>query len=424
MTQVSLIPIEGREVNLIPLDDREVSLVPLDDEGGGVKDLPTAKSDQWLSPNESAFPAGARENVLGIATRQDREASRKIREFFVGGTRPSRPRVKKAPELSTAPEKNVFEKGIDTARRFLSPYDNSEAMDPGDIASAQISLDAAKHAVPAKTVDLPGGGEYTFPERSMTVPEYEKHVLPEKEGIRRAERFGSGMGEGFKGVATGLLGAAEWAGSEKAGKATMAIEADEIGNAPDTGISGEIGAGFGSMLTFLIPSVGFGKAMSLVGNVSKTAQALGSAATMSTFEASTEAGSVYRDMKRRGHSDKAASDAATKVFLANLPLNFVTDKAAFFPDHAANTALKRGINSAVTEGTQESAQEYISERSQPDIEVDPENILKAGAIGAITGGVTGAGLHGVERMASSGISGDGVNVIGTRGRISRGFCWS
>ncbi|HOP39726.1 MAG TPA: hypothetical protein PLI53_01655, partial [Geobacteraceae bacterium] len=302
-----------------------------------------AEAKQVVS-KDLGFPAssGSRTEVMGIATPQDREAARKIRESIAGVDR-SKPRTHGPTEISTAPAQNIFERGLTAVRRALSPYDNSEAMDPGDIASAQISLEAKKHTVPAKTVDLPGGAKYTFPEHSMSVPAYKKHVLPEKEGIRRVERFGLGIGQGIKGVGTGLLGAAEWAGSENAGKAATAIEANEIGNAQDTGLSGELGAGFGSMLSFLIPSTGVSKAISLTSKLSSTAAKVGGAASMAAFEGATEAGSVYRDMKRRGHSDKEASEAATKVFLANLPLNFVTDKLAFFPDHAANTALKRGL---------------------------------------------------------------------------------
>jgi hypothetical protein len=387
--QVSTIPFEdSREVSLIPVEDQEVNLVPVEEPLSGG---PLTKAVQKLTP------AATGGSTLSIATPRQQEEAKRIREMITGKD-VVRPRSTATQEIRAAKPKNLFERGIDAVRHAVSPYETTEAMDPGEIASAQISLEAQQHMTPERTFAI-NGQPVTLQPRPMTRDEYIEHVVPEGEGVRTAERFLGGIPEGVKGVASGALGAAQALGSDTAGQAADAMQADELNAPRDESLSGELGAGLGSMLTFLIPSMGVSKAMSLVAEVAPKAASLAGAGSMAAFEGATEAGSVFREMKQQGYTDHDASVAATKTFLANLPLNFLTDKAAFFPEGSADSMVKRGINAMTSEGVQEGTQEYISERSQPDKAVDMGAIAENALVGGLTGGLTGAALHRAESGA-------------------------
>jgi len=327
-------------------------------------------------------------STTGIATPRQQEEAQSLREA-VTGKEVARPRRSAVPELRNAPPKNFFEKGVDAVRGALSPYHDTESMDPGAIASASISMDAQRNIVPAKTITAEGMS-VNIPARSMARDEFVDMINPQGKGIRTAEKFISGTGQGVKGVATGALGFAQALGSEAAGDAANAIQADSLNSPADESLAGELGSGFGSLLTFLVPSMGVNKVASLIAKISPKAAKFAATGTMTAFEAATEGGNVFREMQAGGATEEEASKAATKTFLANLPLNFITNKAAFFPDHEAKGVVKQALNSALPEGLQEGSQEYISQRSQPGKEVSGTAILKSAAIGALTGGAVGA----------------------------------
>jgi len=326
-------------------------------------------------------------STLGISTPRQQEEAKELREVVTGKEVVKR-RGPAIPELRNAPQKNFFEQGVDAVRGALSPYHDSESMDPGEIASAAISMDAQKNVVPAKTITAEGV-QVNIPARSMGRDEFVDMINPEGKGVRAVEKFVGGVGRGAKDVATGALGALQALGSKPAANAANALQADSLNSPQDESLSGELGSGFGSLLTFMIPAIGVSKAASLAAKLSPTAAKYAAAGTMTAFEAATEGGNVFREMVAGGASEEEASKAATKTFLANLPLNFITDKAAFFPDGGAKGLAKHVVNSAVPEGLQEGSQEYISQRSQPGKEVSGTDILKSAAIGALTGGVVG-----------------------------------
>lgn len=338
--------------------------------------------------------SGSSQDVMGIATPRQQEEAKAVREIITGA--PVKRGKYVTPELRNAPPRNAFEQGIDAIRSALSPYD-SDAMNPAEIAAAQISMEAAQQKVPAKTFEI-NGQNVTLPARAMSRNEYIDVVNPKGQGVRTLERFMAGVPQGAKSIVTGTLGAAQALGSDTAKNAANALQADTLNTPIDDSFAGELGSGFGSLLTFLIPSMGVQKAAFLISTISPAAARLAATGTMTAFEAATEGGSVYRDMLGKGYSDADASAAAAKTFIANLPVNFITDKAAFFPEHSASTAVKRAINSATTEGVQEGAQEYISSRSQPG-KVDIDDIIKSAAIGALTGAGTGAVQHQIQKNA-------------------------
>lgn len=107
-----------------------------------------------------------------------------------------------------------------------------------------------------------------------------------------------------------------------------------------------------------------------------------SAGSLALVEAASEAGSVYSTNREKGMDVGEASIKADKDFLANLVINYVTNKVGLFGDGA--NKIKKAIVSATTEGTQEALQQ-ITSNSQTDRPI-MEGVLESAGVGSIIGG--------------------------------------
>jgi len=124
--------------------------------------------------------------------------------------------------------------------------------------------------------------------------------------------------------------------------------------------------GIGSMGAFLVASVASG----------------GGATEMAVLEAMSESGTVYRENRETGKDVATSSEVADKDFLANLVINYYTNKFGIFTDKQAG--IRKTIMSASAEGTQEALQQVASNLStgKDMMEGVPESL----GIGAILGG--------------------------------------
>jgi hypothetical protein len=149
-----------------------------------------------------------------------------------------------------------------------------------------------------------------------------------------------------------------------------------------------VARGFGSLASFWVPGVGVqaGASLTLARVAPKLAAWFG-AGTMATLESMSEAGSVYEQSLSEGKGQAEANSAAQKTFFSNLPLIAITNKLGFFGEKGG--ALRKGLMSAITEGTQEGSQEVISAAAQGK-DIRWKDVATSVGVGAITGGPLGA----------------------------------
>ena len=123
--------------------------------------------------------------------------------------------------------------------------------------------------------------------------------------------------------------------------------------------------GVGSMSAFLVASVATG----------------GGATEMAVLEAMSESGTVYRENRDKGKSVSEASEYADKDFLANLVINYYTNKLGIFSDKQAG--IRKTIMSGSLEGTQEALQQISSNIStgKDMMEGVPESLAIGGLLG-------------------------------------------
>ena len=122
----------------------------------------------------------------------------------------------------------------------------------------------------------------------------------------------------------------------------------------------------GSMAAFIVLSVATG----------------GGATLMSLAEATSEAGSVYEQNREKGMSINDANNEANKDFMANVVINYFTNKLGLFSGEKAG--IKKTIVSTTTEGVQEGAQQLASNLTTGK---DPmEGVLESMGVGSVLGG--------------------------------------
>lgn len=136
----------------------------------------------------------------------------------------------------------------------------------------------------------------------------------------------------------------------------------------------DVFSGLGSMLLFLAPAGFVSGGVSALGFGTKVATALGMS-TMTTIEAMTEAGQIYRET--------GDNEASTKSFMANIVLIGLTNK--FGLGSETKNLIKKALLSAGNEGIQEGGQEIISALSKGE-EIDWDSVIRSAGVGSIIGG--------------------------------------
>ena len=267
---------------------------------------------------------------------------------------------RRQPELRQAPERTLWEE-VDGYFRQL--FGTREA----GIAEANIALEAR--------------------ERGISVEEFKRQLVPEGEGLRRIERFGKGIGAGALGSIEGLAGGVQWItdsemGADLANQASV-WRSELAPSAEERDFSDDVAGGFGSMAVFFIPGFGVAQGTQLLFGASTRFAAWAGTGVMTSLEASTEAGLVYRDVLRETGSKSRAEDAATTTFWLNVPLLVVTNKLGIFAE--GGSVINRAIRGAVLEGTQEAGQEVISGVATGDTPAVGD-LVRAFGVGAIVGG--------------------------------------
>jgi len=270
---------------------------------------------------------------------------------------------RRQPTISRAPERTLWEE-VDGYFRHIF------GMKEADIAEANIALEAR--------------------ERGITVEEFKRQVVPEGEGLRRVERFISGAGAGAVATVEGMAGSVQWITDSELG-ADLANQAalwrnEMIPSAEERDFSDDVASGVGSMAVFFIPGYGVANGTRLLFGATARFAAWAGTGIMTSMEASTEAGMVYRDVLRETGSKTKAGDAATTTFWLNVPLITITNKLAFFTE--GGSVLSRAVRGGTLEGTQEAGQEVISGMATGDT---PRlgDLVRAFGVGAITGGGVG-----------------------------------
>ncbi len=252
-------------------------------------------------------------------------------------------------------------------------------------------------------------GEILAPLRGPAGPILAKELL--KEGVQRIEERIPGMaapivGRYMKDVMAGEIqmgaeaaGILRGAGFENFGAAMHRIASDtaQTLRPPDPGFLDTLAENFGSQVVFF----GLGGLTTGVANLAFTshriAQAFGIGA-MTVAESLVEAGGVENDLLSQGAAPRKARAEASKIFLANLPLNTITTKLGFFGKGA--DILKRGLAGMAAEVPQEVTQTILSELFGGRVP-SKEALGTTAASAAILGGLGGAGAGVATRVAVS-----------------------
>lgn len=209
------------------------------------------------------------------------------------------------------------------------------------------------------------------------------------------------------GAISSLLGAAQWAGAEKAKGPADAIDnwintvVEERGD--DNTFVDQLTQGIGSSAFFFVPGAGVMKGTQLLTTFSPRLAMLFGGTASSVLEASAEAGNTYRAKISLGDSEQEASEDALRVFALNAMLVTLTNRFGVFnPDQAG--FVRRAIMSSPIEGVQEALQEIIQNRA---LGRDPfENAGTSFLIGAIIGPMMSSGVE----VLSSGPNTQGVAI--------------
>ena len=212
------------------------------------------------------------------------------------------------------------------------------------------------------------------------------------------EKLAKGFGTGIAGMEAGVGGAAKWVGLKEIGDAINkdAQEMQEFYDIPDKDFTYNLASGVGSMATFFIPGIGVQSgALKLATLTPRIARILG-ASTMALFEAGIEAGSTYNRVIEKGgdteENRKKASKAASMNFIANIPLNYFTNKLGYFGNKETRKLVKTAI-SADSEGLQEGMQQVFSNYAAKDPIM--QGVFESAGMGAILGG----GIGGIQALS-------------------------
>lgn len=183
------------------------------------------------------------------------------------------------------------------------------------------------------------------PEVASAFP-YAPEEEPEEQGAM--SRFLQQMGVGFVETAGTAPKALEWAQTTLIGEDDTINEwAQRSGvlqdlndkvdewvterTPEDMGLSDQIARGLGGIPLFFIPAMGAGKAAEVAKLAPKVANWF-RIGTMAVLDSASTAGGIYSDeLKKTGDADRA-SEVASKVFLANLPISVALDKFGIFGD--------------------------------------------------------------------------------------------
>lgn len=236
------------------------------------------------------------------------------------------------------------------------------------------------------------------PNRYHLVPsdEIKREALKKSPVVQRAADIGAAGAGG----AVGTVGSAEVFARRAVGskaeapgpfeKAGLYYQRQIAEETPITQVAGGLGSmvptlGTGMAVRGLTKLPGLARAMGGIKNVDRFGRYLG-AGVAGASEAASEAGSVYRQAVDEGFTPEQASKRMWGTFAANIPLNILMDKIAFFDDKAGSW-LRQYAKTATPEAVQEAAQQAIS-----NIALDRpwhEGTVAAGALGAVTAGIVG-----------------------------------
>jgi hypothetical protein len=309
---------------------------------------------------------------------------------------------RQVPELRAfeEPEKGPLEKLTDFVTSPFTPSEEDRIA--RDRAKAQIELEARQRQQQRR--------EQGLPVSSRPVTDYKLSVNPNNVDETIAQ-FGRDVESGALTMAEGIMQSVNWLtdGAYGSGAANKIRQRIESNRAEEPGFINAVAEGFGSLGTFLIPGIAIGRVMSGIGKVGSLTNSLAKlsgAGTMATQEALVEAGHVYRDTLTQTKSRDAAERAATKTFWLNLPLNFVTDKLAFFrnmPGKDLKSLAKRGAGGVLAEGSQELLQGELAAGAMYQSGIPYDRTMEERAtefgVGAITGGPVAAAVSPTQEQA-------------------------
>ena len=268
-------------------------------------------------------------------------------------------------------------------------------------APAIIAPAAATPAIPATSFDI-------SPEVAEAFPYNPPAEEPEQGAI---SRFVEQAGVGFVETAGTATKAVEWAQNTLIGDDEVINEwaqrsgviqefNDKIDEwvtertPEDMDLSDQIARGLGGIPLFFIPAMGVGK----VAEIAKVAPKIANwfrIGTMAVLDSASAAGGIYSDeLKKTGDADRA-SEVASKVFLANLPISVALDKFGIFGD-VRGTGMKgvaeRAARSAgagvVGGGIMAPTIAHIR-----DEEITGKEILQAATVGGIVAATMGVGVQ-------------------------------
>lgn len=121
--------------------------------------------------------------------------------------------------------------------------------------------------------------------------------------------------------------------------------------------------GVGSAASFFLPGFGIMKGAGFFGKVSPRLASWFANSVPTALEATAEAGSVYEEVYAKTGDRNKAGSAATKTFLANIILIFLTNKAGGVFENYSTGMIKKALIAAPSEGLQEYGQQIISNYS-------------------------------------------------------------
>lgn len=278
----------------------------------------------------------------------------------------------------------------------IKDYFKSTGFDVDGAMKEGYSLDEIATAVDTTRV-RPAPVEPVAPETVTEIPTKPKAPEPEETGV--AERVGKGFARGVTGTARGLTGALSALGFDPAKDMDKAIAGFEENylKVEDPNMIDNIASGFGSLATFFIPGAGVfkvAKAATAIPKIAKAAALLGTSA-QAVLESGVEAGGVYNSLIEKGLSEDEARSQAGKAFVANLPLNYITDKWIFkwMPE---GKRVADALKGAGKESVQEGLQQAISNiTTGEDV---TQGIGTSMVVGAVTGGGLGAAKGAYEAV--------------------------
>ncbi|MCK5236901.1 MAG: hypothetical protein KAR06_07945, partial [Deltaproteobacteria bacterium] len=200
--------------------------------------------------------------------------------------------------------------------------------------------------------------------------------------------IGKGGVKGAVGTVESFMNGLEWLGGNSTAGRTAAELSDvfedwRIAVTPEreTFLT-DVAGGFGSMFTFLIPSLAVTKPLQALGKITPRIATWANVSVMATGESLAEAGSSYQEALDRTGLMSEAQDAAKFTFWSNMPMLIVTNRLGLFAEKG--TAVGRVFKSGAGEGIQEGYQETVGALAQGEAP-EARNVLYAGLIGAIVG---------------------------------------